>query len=62
MEELKIGDYIYIINEYGKKHLRKVTWINQYFFEWNSGWESIDELKSNPDNKSKVKYILYESF
>lgn len=54
---MEINDYIYVVNEYGK-FLRKVIWKNEYFFEWNSGWASVDELIPNEDKKSKVKFIL----
>jgi hypothetical protein len=56
---MKLNDYIYVVNEYGK-FLRKVIWKNEYYFEWNSGWATIEQLTPNEDNKSKVKFILYE--
>ena len=55
--ELNLGDYFYYVNQYGK-FLRKVTFKNEYFFEWNSGYTEINELKINKDKKSKVKFIL----
>ena len=55
--ELKVGTYFYYINQYGK-FLRKVTFKNEYFFEWNSGFAEINELIINKDKKSKVKFIL----
>lgn len=57
MEELKLGDHIYIHNEYGK-FLKKVIWKNEYYFEWNSGWSMIENLVINKNKKSKVKFIL----
>ena len=54
---IKLNDYFYLVTEHGK-FLRKVNWINEYFFEWNGGYAQIDQLKEN--NNSKVKYILYE--
>lgn len=56
---MKKGDYFYYINEYGK-FLRKVSWSNDYYFEWNGGWATIEELIPNDDIKSKVKFILKE--
>jgi hypothetical protein len=55
MDNLKINDYIYIVNEYGK-FLRKIIWKNEYYIEWNGGYAEISQLKEN--NNSKVKYIL----
>ena len=55
--ELNLGDYFYYVNQYGK-FLRKVTFKNEYFFEWNAGYTEINELKINKDKKSKVKFIL----
>lgn len=57
MEELKLGDRIYIHNEYGK-FLKKVVYKNEHYFEWNSGWSTIDSLAINKNKKSKVKFIL----
>jgi hypothetical protein len=37
------------VNEYGK-FLRKIV--------WNSGWANESQLSSNPDKKSKIKFIL----
>jgi hypothetical protein len=54
---MELNDYIYVVNEYGK-FLRKVTWKGQYNFEWKSGWAPINKLSSNPDKKSKIKFIL----
>jgi len=54
---MKVNDYIYIVNEYGK-FLRKIVWKGKYKFEWNSGWATIDELIPNEDKESKVKFIL----
>lgn len=56
---MKKGDYFYYINEYGK-FLRKVSWSNDYYFEWNGGWANLEELIPNDDTKSKVKFILKE--
>ena len=56
---LHLGEFIYVINQYGK-FLRKINWLNTYYFEWNSGWANIDELELNTDKKSKVKFILKE--
>ncbi len=59
MELLNINDYIYVVNSYGK-FLRKVIWKGEHYFEWNSGYASVDEIKPNEDKKSKVKFIYYE--
>lgn len=59
VEELELGQYFYYINEYGK-FLRKVIWISEHSFEWNSGWANISQLTLNEDKKSKVKFILNE--
>jgi len=59
MEDINLNDYIYIVNEYGK-FLRKVIWKGEHYFEWNSGYAYIDELKPNENKKSKVKFILNE--
>lgn len=56
-EYLQLGHYFYYVNQYGK-FLRKVTFKNEYFFEWNAGYAEINELKINKDKKSKVKFIL----
>lgn len=56
---LKLGEFIYVINDYGK-FLRKIKWLNTYHFEWNCGWANIDQLELNTDTKSKVKFILKE--
>lgn len=54
---MKLNDYIYVVNEYGK-FLRKIVWKGKNKFEWNSGWATIDELTPNEDKESKVKFIL----
>ena len=56
---LYLGEFIYVINQYGK-FLKKINWLNTYYFEWNGGWANIDELELNADKKSKVKFILKE--
>jgi hypothetical protein len=56
-EYLQLGQYFYYVNQYGK-FLRKVTFKNDYFFEWNAGFAEINELKINKDKKSKVNFIL----
>lgn len=56
---LKLGEFIYVINEYGK-FLRKIEWIGPYQIEWCYGWANIDQLELNTDKKSKVKFILKE--
>jgi hypothetical protein len=55
--ELNLGDYFYYINQYGK-FIRKVTFKNEYFFEWNAGFAEVNQLKINQNKKSKVKFIL----
>jgi len=59
MEALKpnLGDYFYYVNQYGK-FIRKVTFKNDYFFEWKDGYAEINQLTINEDKKSKVKFIL----
>jgi len=54
---MELNDYIYIVNEYGK-FLRKIVWKGKYKFEWNSGWANVNQLSSNPNKKSKIKFIL----
>lgn len=54
---MEINDYIYVVNEYGK-FLRKIVWKGKNKFEWNSGWANVSQLSSNPDKKSKIKFIL----
>ena len=54
---MELNDYIYVVNEYGK-FARKVTWKGKNKFEWNSGWAKVSQLSSNPDKKSKIKFIL----
>jgi len=56
-EELNLGDYFYYVNQYGK-FIRKVTFKNDYFFEWNAGFAEVNQLTINKDKKSKVKFIL----
>ena len=51
------GTKFYLINKYGK-FLRTITWIGETKFEWDSGYGLTSQLKPNPNNKSKVKYIL----
>jgi len=55
--ELNLGDYFYYVNQYGK-FIRKVTFKNDYFFEWKSGYAEVNQLTINKDKKSKVKFIL----
>jgi hypothetical protein len=55
--ELNLGDYFYYVNQYGK-FIRKVTFKNEYFFEWKSGYAKNDQLVINKNKKSKVKFIL----
>lgn len=55
--ELNLGDYFYYVNQYGK-FIRKVTFKNEYFFEWNAGFAEVNQLKINQNKKSKVKFIL----
>lgn len=57
--QLHLGEFIYVINRYGR-FLRKITWLNTYYFEWNSGYGSINELELNTDQKSNVKFLLKE--
>lgn len=57
--QLHLGEFIYIINEYGKFR-RKIIWLNTYYFEWNGGGSCIDQLELNTDVKSKIKFILKE--
>ena len=58
--ELCIGQFIYIVNQYGK-HLRKVNWLGNNLFEWHIGFAEIEQLELNTDKKSKVKFILKQN-
>jgi len=56
-QELYLGDNIYKIDEYGK-HIRKLTFVSEFSFEWSSGWGRVSELTINKDLKSRVKFIF----
>lgn len=56
----KVGDYFYLITTSGK-YLRKIHSIYGSIFEWYWGFSTCDKLTSNPDKKSKVKFILDQS-
>ena len=56
---IKKGDRFYLNTQYGK-FLKKITWLGEHTFEWNSGWCNIGALELNPNMKSSVKFELYE--
>lgn len=57
MKGLKINTRIYVINNYGK-FLRKIKHLQNGCFEYNCGYARIDQIETNPDSKSKVKFIV----
>lgn len=58
MDNLTIGQKIYVILPSGKKYQRKITWLGENKLAWNTGWSKVDQVIENPDKKSKVKHIL----
>jgi hypothetical protein len=55
MTNIKVGDRLYVINEYGK-FLRTVGWIGATKVEWKWGWTNIEQIQLNPDKNSRVKF------
>lgn len=58
--EPNVKDYFYLITPQGK-FLRRIHTVTGGTFEWYWGWANCNELTSNPDKKSKVKFILDQS-
>jgi hypothetical protein len=54
----KKGDFIYVCNSYGK-FLRRLSWVGESNVEWRFGWSKLDHLIKNPDEKSRVLFIIY---
>lgn len=55
MEEVcLLNEKFYLINEHGK-FLKKIKYVKNETFEWESGWAYISQLKPN---EGKVKYLL----
>lgn len=57
MENIKVGTKIYVLLN-GLKLLRTINYSSNEIFEWKWGWANKKDLKLNPDQKSKVKYII----
>ena len=57
MEKIKVGTKIYVLLN-GLKLLRTINYSSNEIFEWKWGWAFVNDLKINPDTKSKVKYII----
>lgn len=57
MQKIKIGTKIYVLLN-GLKLLRTINYSNNEILEWKWGWAYINDLKFNPDKKSKIKYII----
>ena len=55
MINIKVGDRLYVINEYGK-FLRTIGWIGATKVEWKWGWTNIEQIQLNPDKNSRVKF------
>jgi len=55
MTNIKVGDRLYVINEYGK-FLRTRGWIGATKVEWKWGWTNIEQIQLNPDKNSRVKF------
>jgi hypothetical protein len=55
MTNIKVGDRLYVINEYGK-FLRTIGWIGATKVEWKWGWTNIEQIQLNPDKNSRVKF------
>lgn len=54
---MKIGDKIYKIDCNGK-YLRTINYVGESKIEWKYGYATKEQIKPNPDKKSKVKYII----
>lgn len=54
---MNIGDKLYKIDSNGK-HLRTITYVGELTVEWKYGYAMKGQIQSNPDNKSKVKYVI----
>ena len=57
MGKIKVGTKIYVLLN-GLKLLRTINYSSNEIFEWKWGWAFVNDLKINPDTKSKVKYII----
>lgn len=57
IQDIKVGDKIYVITERGK-FLRTIGWVGNTKVEWKWGWANIQQLELNPDKKSRVKFIV----
>ena len=55
MTNIKVGDRLYVINEYGK-FLRTIGWVGATKVEWKWGWTNIEQIQLNPDKNSRVKF------
>ena len=56
-EKIKIGTKIYVF-VHGIKLLRTINYISNNIFEWKHGWAYINDIKSNTNKKSKIKYTI----
>ena len=54
---MNIGDKIYKIDCSGK-YLRTIIYVGENTIEWKWGYATRNQVKANPDKKSKVKYII----
>jgi hypothetical protein len=54
---MKIGDKIYKI-DYAGKFLRTIIYVGENKIEWKWGYAMKNQIETNPDKKSKVKYIV----
>ena len=63
--EVKLGDFFYLYRKDGKT-MHKINYLENNIFEWGKiyktpfGWGETKDLKPNPDNKSKVRWIKEE--
>lgn len=53
----KLRDYFYLITN-GKQYLLRIKYLSDTIFEWDCGWGNVADMVSNPNKKSKVKYVL----
>jgi hypothetical protein len=54
---IEVGDKIYVEID-GQISLKTINYVSVQIFEWKYGWAFIDDIKLNPNKKSKVKYII----
>ena len=45
---------------YYKGSIKMVTYVSAPVFEWDCGWAELNQLRINPDENSRVKWILHD--